>query len=210
MLSKLDAVNSIIQNLGVSKVTSLDVSNVDVQAALGTIERFTLELQANKWWFNTEYNVHLAPDLVGYVYVPSNLLSIDTVDRYGERIVQRGDRLYNVHKRTYVFDKAVEVNMVLALTWEELPYNARNVVMYSSMYQVQSDYEGDSEKLAKVQEQALGAYNQLKREHLNQIDVNKFQSPHVTRVLNRSRRSGSSGMYVGGQSNDAISRILGV
>jgi len=210
MLSKLDAVNSIIQNLGVSKVTSLDVSNVDVQAALGTIERFTLELQANKWWFNTEYNVKLAPDLVGHVAVPPNLLSLDTVDRYGERIIQRGSRLYNVHKRSYVFTEPVEVNMVLAFDWDELPYNARNVIMYSAMYQVQSDYEGDSEKLAKVQEQALGAYNQLKREHLNQLDLNKFQSPHVTKVLNRHTRSGNSGMFVGGQPNGRIAAILGV
>jgi len=210
MLSKLDAVNSIIQNLGVAKVTSLDVSNVDVQAALGTIERFTLELQATKWWFNTEYNVKLAPDLAGYVYLPPKLISVDTSERYGERIIQRGDKLYNVHQRTYKFKEAVEVNMTLALDWEELPYNARSVVMYSSMYQVQSDYEGDAEKLAKVQEQALGAYNTLKREHLNQLDINKFQSPHVSRVLNRNARSGSSGMNIGGRVNGEIAAILGV
>lgn len=210
MLSKLDAVNSIIQNLGVSKVTSLDVSNVDVQAALGTIERFTLELQANKWWFNTEYNVKLAPDSGGNVTVPTNLVSIDTVDRYGERVVQRGDRLYNVHKRSYTFTEPVEVNMTLVFDWDDIPYMARNVIMYSAMYQVQSDYEGDREKLVKVQEQARGAYNQLKRENLNQLDINKFQSPHVTRVLNRHTRSGNPGMYVGGQSNGRIAAILGV
>lgn len=189
MLSKLDAVNAILSNLGVASVTSLTVTNVDVRIALNELEASTISVQQESWWFNTEYDVELTYDNEFFIYIPSNVLSIDTSDTYGEVITQRGTRLYSVTRKSYVFDYPVKVNITYALEWDLLPYPVRLTIQYAAMEVVQANHEGDPQKLATVQTRLLGAYNTLKRENLRQQDVNAFQSNHVRRIL---RRGGSS------------------
>lgn len=199
MLTLLQAVNSILRNLGTSAVTSTEVSNPDVQAALNMIDEKRLSVQSTGWWFNTQNNITLPLNLVNECLVPSNTLKIDT-KHDGLDVVQQGRKLFDRGNNTFKFDQPIVIGeLVVVVDWDNLPFTAREVIKFAAMHQVQSDLEGDAQKLQQIEGQLNGAYLAMKREHVQNRDVNAFTSKRASRLLGRRNRSNrSSGDFLGG------------
>jgi hypothetical protein len=169
MLTELEAVNAILRNLGTAAVTSLDtVSNPDVQAAISSLNDKRVAVQSQAWWFNTQENVTLARNLIDEIAIPSTTVTLDT-SKCGTDVVQHG-----------------------------LRYSVREVVKFSAMVQVQSDLEGDGEKLAQVEGQLQGAFLTMKREHVRNRGVNAFTNPRTALMLNGPRWGGRNPYRIGG------------
>jgi hypothetical protein len=199
MLTDLEAVNAILRNLGTAAVTSLDtVSNPDVQAAISSLNDKRLAVQSQAWWFNTQENVTLARNLVDEIAIPSTTVTLDT-SKCGIDVVQHGLRLFNRETNSYKFDKNLtDIWLVTALPWDDLPYSVREVVKFSAMVQVQSDLEGDREKLAQVEGQLQGAFLTMRREHIRNRGVNAFNNPRTALLLNGPRWGGRNPYRIGG------------
>lgn len=199
MLSKLEAVNSIIRNLGTTAVTSINVVNPDVQTALAVLDDETRAVQSTGWWFNKMENLGLAIDNQGFVYIPQNVLMIDA-KRSVLDVVQRGDRLFNREGNTFIFTEAVTgLTTVLNLEWDDLPFNAREVIRYTAMFQVQSDLEGNAQKMSKIEDRLAGAYLALKKEHMKSRNLNILNNKHVRSILGGGDGATvASGNFLGG------------
>jgi len=124
----LGAVNQLLKAIRVTGVMTLQPENLTEYGsnAKEALDSASIEVQTEGWYFNTEPNATLSPSTTGEVFLPNNLLAMNSARcSDGSRLVERGQRLYDPTKRTFNIGKAVQVDMILALPFEELPQVAR-------------------------------------------------------------------------------------
>lgn len=150
-MTKLDAVNVCLSAMGEPKITSLDAAGVDAQMASDLVDEVSLEVQGQGWHWNREVHT-LSPDINGYLVLPSNTLRVDTVGMDQPiDVIQRGGRLYNKDDNTYVFDQDLDLEIIVALPYEDMPFAAKNFVTYRAARRLQQRMLG-SETLQKFNE----------------------------------------------------------
>jgi hypothetical protein len=167
--SELEAVNTMLDAIGESPVSSLEVSGlVDVAKAKSALDEISREVQAKGWHFNTETDYPLPVSLDGTITLPSNFLSVDTVGAQRHLdVVQRGSRLYDKKNHTYIFTESIKADVTLLLEWEELPQVARHYIMIRASRVFQSRVLGSAEQFqfsAQQEQDALIALNESEGE----------------------------------------------
>ena len=132
--TELEAVNVCLANIGESPVSAITGSvTVDAALARDLVRQVTREVQAHGFYWNIEIAYELIPNTAGNLVLPANILSIDTVaEDKGKDLVARGRLLYDRVKHTYTFDSKVKVNIVVALSFEELPEICRRYIAIRS------------------------------------------------------------------------------
>jgi hypothetical protein len=134
LTSKLTAVNVLLQSIGETPVNTLEeTESVDVLSAVAAIDEVTLKLLTEGWHWNREYGLTLNPEEDGSIPLPSTCLFLGQAYWNGHRffpapITERGRKLYDTENHTYTFTKAVEVDMLVHLEWEEMPEYARTYI----------------------------------------------------------------------------------
>ncbi len=130
--SDLDAVNILLASIGEAPVNTLTGSlTTDAEMALNTLIEIAKEVQTEGWFFNTERNYELLPDIeTGNIFVPINHISVDLDPALytAMDVVLRGRRLYNLTDHTYTFTKSVLAEIIVLLPFEEMPEEARRYV----------------------------------------------------------------------------------
>lgn len=187
--SLLDAVNTLLQSIGETRVEDTEAELEEVIVARDTINEVVLEHLTWGWTFNSEI-VSLEPELgTNRITLPENTLSVDAVDP-SFRVVQRGNCLYDVRNNTFEFHCPVRCTLVSALDFECLPQHSKQYVLaragrrfterflgadtYTRFSQI---YEQECERLFKRIEGRHGDYNILRG------------SDSTVRVLDRYPRS---------------------
>jgi len=132
--TELEAVNVCLANIGESPVSAITGSiTVDAALARDLLRQVTREVQTHGFYWNTELNYKLIPNTAKNLVLPANVLSVDTTgDDRNTDLVARGRLLYNRVKHTYTFEDSVQVDMVVALGFEELPEIARRYIAVRS------------------------------------------------------------------------------
>lgn len=130
--TELEAINIMLSTIGESPVNSLgEVPGVvDAVVAKSVLKEVSTAVQEEGWHFNIEKNFTLTPDFINKeITIPANCIQCDATGQDSERdVCVRGTRLYDRDNHTYVFDRPVQVDMVLVLGFEELPQAARNYI----------------------------------------------------------------------------------
>lgn len=156
--SELEAINLMLSTVGESPIESLlDGSSVDASQAKLFLKSVSRQVQQRGWWFNSEENYPLNPDLQSKnIKVPPNTIEITSDDT---NLVLRGTRLYDKGNHTYRFDKAVTVDIVFLLPFEELPEPARLMITHRAGRMFQERVFG-SDTLSTFNKQDEFAANQ--------------------------------------------------
>jgi hypothetical protein len=128
--SELEAVNTMLNTIGEAPVNTLvNMTSVDALAALSVLQSVNRGVQVEGWFFNTEYDYPLVPDLDNNLPLPTNLMSVDSSEVSNKHdLVQRGSRAYDRKNHTYTFTDTVKCNLILLLPFEEIPEAARNYI----------------------------------------------------------------------------------
>jgi|TARA_R110000744_G_scaffold134634_1_gene243806 hypothetical protein len=128
--SELEAVNTMLNTIGEAPVNTLvNMTSVDALAALSVLHSVNRGVQVEGWFFNTEYDYPLVPDLDNNLPLPTNLMSVDSSEVSTKHdLVQRGSRAYDRKNHTYTFTDTVKCNLILLLAFEEIPEAARNYI----------------------------------------------------------------------------------
>lgn len=170
--TELEAVNECLANIGQSPVSTLAGSlGVDTQIALGYVRAVSRELQSQGWYFNTEYNYPLTPNVDGDIIPPSNTLSIDTdADDVDLDLIQRGTRIYDRGNRTYTFTRPIRFRITLGLPFEELPEAARRYISLRAARIFKNRVEGTSD--GEDQTDEMMALAHLKADESRNADHN--------------------------------------
>lgn len=193
--SLLDAVNTLLQSIGESRVEDTESDLEEVIVARDTINETVLEHLTWGWTFNSEV-VSLEPEVgINRITLPANTLSVDAADP-SFKVVQRGNCLYDVCNNTFEFTCPVRCTLVSSLDFECLPQHSKQYVLaragrrfterflgaetYTRFSQM---YEQECLRLFKRIEGRHGDYNILRG------------NANTSRVLDRSPRSRRSRGY---------------
>lgn len=132
--TELEAVNACLMNIGESPVSSITGTiSVDAAMSLALVRNTTREIQTHGFYWNTEIGFTLTPNSEKKLQLPPNTLQVDTTGSdIGRDLVARGSYLYDRVNHTYEFEDSVEVELIVALNFEEMPEAARRYVTVRS------------------------------------------------------------------------------
>lgn len=171
MITRLEAVNSILSAIGQLPVNSLDSIEEYTEAAdaLTMLNHFSKGVQMRGFWFNREVDFPLTPNNQGEIQLPNNILSVDISDPF---VVQRGKRLYDSGKHSYSFERPVKANLILELPFEELPPVAQAYILIKAIRKfIQDKLQGADSLDRYSQEDEVKAYMALHREAIKKEAV---------------------------------------
>jgi len=191
--TELDAVNLMLNSIGEAPVNSLDVGLADVATARLTLWRTSREVQSRGWHFNTEEGITLSPTVEGHIPLPENTMRVDTNEQEYQDVdvVQRGNRLYDRKNHTYIFAKALKLDFIFFLNFEELPEAARWYITVKAARRFQNDVMGSETIYKFKKEDELEALSILKEAEGDTGDYNMFTGSYS--VLNVWHRGGYYG-----------------
>tara|TARA_Y100001973_G_scaffold106085_1_gene181952 strand:+ start:3861 stop:4460 length:600 start_codon:yes stop_codon:yes gene_type:complete len=134
-LSKLEAVNIILDAIGETPVSSLESGLPDAEAAETKLNEVNKTVQAKGWHQNTEKKLKLMPDSDKYIVVPDSYLRVDTTGtsrstNVAVRTYLNKSMLYNVKDQTFSFTADLFCDVVLLLEFSDLTLELSNYIAY--------------------------------------------------------------------------------
>lgn len=190
-LSKLEAVNIMLRNIGEAPVASLVGASGDiyVSQAQATLEELTREVQTEDWRFNKDYQYPLAPDGSGYITVTDSMVSVDASDISVQTVMRQG-KLYNQDDQTFVWDDSLKCDIQWEFTFEETPQYMRRYIAIRSARVFASRQLGDivGEQLTEDDEARARATAKRRDKRVGDRTVFENQFNGVGRLRNRRIR----------------------
>ena len=125
--TELEAVNLMLSIIGESPMNTLtNNESIDAATARNILAAESKSVQGRGWHFNTDIERTLVRNNSNEIVLPNNCVRVDTTG-YDATIdvVQRGTRLYDRRKHTFTFERDLKCDMVVLLTFDELPEPAR-------------------------------------------------------------------------------------
>ena len=173
-ISELDAVNSVLANIGQSPVNDLTENSVDIGLAVRHLSSVSRELQMRGWSFNTDSEYVLSPNPDNKIDITDDMLAVD-LDKvnYPEfDVVIRGSFLYNRYNRSYTFTADLKADITWLLAWQDLPPHAQNYIVVTSGIRLADDTESGAASHKFGQEDQLHAWNAFKSQEIDTNDAN--------------------------------------
>lgn len=191
----LDAVNLMLRSIGEAPAVSFLAGggSVDVESAHATLMEVTRQVQGLGWHFNTAIKLPLEPDPdTGNVRLPQNTLRVDevrdspTAYSSGFDVVQRGLRLYDRRKHTFVLSRTVYVDLVQLISFEELPQYARTYITVKAARKFTQDEtasDSTSRFTIRDEEEAMAEIERMDNRHAD--PSLRVHSPFMRHMLRR-------------------------
>lgn len=190
--TQLSAVNSMLSTIGEAPVNSLSSGLVDAETAETVLNEVSRDVQSLGWNFNTESNFTVAADNDGNVVLPTEVVRADlanSVTKYRSsknEYVQRGNKMYDKVNHTYNIGKALTLDVVVLLAFNELPEVARRYITTKAARLFQERVVGSDtlSSMNRADEQA--ALFALREMEGDNADYNIFDDGGTFSVLDRS------------------------
>jgi len=196
MITELEAVNMMLAGSQRPQVAAISPApNGDVTNAVFLLEQKVRTVQAEGWYFNTEYDVQIAPT-ADEIILPTDAIRVD-LDPNGmaelgtaeinptTNVCRRDTRLYNLDDHDYEFTESVSLMVVYQLTWDELPPTVRHYIALAAAVDLQNVILGDKQQDALLRAAMGNARALLQVEEASVADWNSQQNNAVLRVTSR-------------------------
>lgn len=184
-ISTLTVTNDMLGLLGELPINDLDTAHPVVPRALQHLSTSNTTVQAQKWWFNCE-TVSVQPTIEGYIMLPNDTLSADSLERYPNLTV-RGNRLYNLDEATDKFTEKMKLRLHRLVAFNDLPITARAYVAAHAKLAFQVSIDGDETKTRLLLQELQDAKLNINSEHTRNTRANMLLRPGVQRILNQIR-----------------------
>ena len=184
-VTELDAVNEIIGAIGEAPVNTLDnMNNVDVINAMRLLRGVNRRVQSKGWSFNLIESYTLNPDVfTKRIPWSATFLFIKGTD--GTKYTKRGEYLYDFDNQTEIFEKAITVEVILLVDFEDMPEAARNYITAKASKQFQTRYLGDAALTEELSRDEMAAWQELQEYELDLNNYNVLQFTGVATLLQR-------------------------
>ena len=186
-MTELEAVNVLLTTIGEQPINSLSGNQTtDVSIARQVLTEVSREVQSQGWHFNTEPDVTLVPDSTNKnITVPIDVARIDS--KYAN-VVIRGDKLFDVEERTFVFQDNLKCDIIYFHDFLDLPHVAKKYIT-SRAARIFSDRSLNSETLHRMlRGDEMQALVNLKEYENDTASHSMFDSYSVARVLQRGHK----------------------
>lgn len=183
-MTKLNAVNRMLDLLGAPPEDSLVSSDLSLEGsrALTRLDDEVSYFQSQGWYFNT-FTRTLKQDIDGYIYLPNNTLRVDTIDPTDKNIHKKGNRLYDFENNTYAINRDIEVEIILELDFEDMPYEAQEYIVAKASKEFQMDLQGSEMLYRALQAQEAEAYVRFKKQDSDVGDYNMLENSELQDLL---------------------------
>ena len=173
MLSKLDAVNLMLDAIGESPVNSLSSGLGDAENAERVLNQTSKDVQARGWYCNSERNVTLVRDATNKIPLPANCLKVDSTgeDKIRE-VVMREGYLYDLDNKTFVFDKNISCDIIYFLDWPQITYALQRYIVALASRKFQQISPTSASLDAMIEREVTEAWGQLLDEEAEIEDSN--------------------------------------
>lgn len=165
--TKLEAVNTLLRNLGDSPVSALDLGgSVLVEKAQTQLDETSRMVQTRGWRFNTDYEFTFVREAVtNYILVPGNVLFITPSgkDRSIDAVL-RDDRMWDRRNNTYVWTQSLVCDVTWYLEFEDLPEAARQYITIAAARVLQASALGSDSQEKFTLDDEMKAMALLQRE----------------------------------------------
>lgn len=171
-------------SVGEAPVNSLDNGFLEAVVAQTILNEVDREVQSKGWNYNTEYNKLFPNTLSGEISLPSNVMRADaSITNPFKDMVQRGLRMYDRTNNTYLINEDVYLDVVVQLTWDEVPEPVKRYIIARAARKHQDRMVGSDtlHQFITIDEQA--AYLDLREYNEGAEDNNIFDSIPIN--LNR-------------------------
>lgn len=179
MLTKLQAINEILTAAGEQAVLTLVTGAADSTNAETILNQETLKVLAKGWVFNTENGIEIQPDASGRIAIPADAIRVDPQDQ-SVNLVERGGYLYDPIKRTNVIGKAIKLNIIRSLSFEDVPYSVQDYIVQRAKKKYQRAYVGS---------QTLDAFNRSDEADAQALAVDADAEDGDFNILNKTEIS---------------------
>ena len=137
-MTKLEAVNQMLDAIGEDPVSSLSSGLDDAESAERFLDRLSKVVQAKGWHVNTDENLLLVRNTSNHIPLPNNTLCVDTVrtSSYIDVVQKKQSAndtawyLYDIRNKTFVFDTDVYVDLVYFLDKTDFFYTLSDQATY--------------------------------------------------------------------------------
>lgn len=178
----LGAINILLQTINELPIETTDdlANSTTAQLAEMTINEVKKEVLSEGWHFNSDKNYPFPPDVSGYISIPYNVL--DIIASNGKNYIMRDWKLYDKDNFSFIFDEAVECDVVWDMDFNSLTHPIRRYITIkaSRVFQArtigdQAAYtyttvdEEDALQVARRSEGRTGRYNMLESEEYGSI-----------------------------------------
>jgi hypothetical protein len=149
MLTKLDAVNIILNAIGETPVSSLTSGLPDAEAAEAKLDSTIKEVLAKGWHQNLEREIVMSRNKDSEIVVPRQYLRVDTtgVDVSLNVVIrkQNGKRkLYDLRNFTYKFGKDLMVDAIIEIEFDSLIFELQNYIAMRAARKFQESAMGSA------------------------------------------------------------------
>lgn len=192
MLTKLDAVNIILNVIGETPVSSLTSGLPDAEAAEQKLDLTIMEVLAKGWQQNTETNIIMNRNYDGEIVVPRQYLRVDTMGMDKDINItvrkQNGKRkLFDLREYSFKFTKDLLVEVLLEIDYEALNFELQNYIAFRAARKFQESAMGSATLDSFAGRQEQEAYAALLDAEAESEDTNILRSSaHVFYATHRN------------------------
>lgn len=173
LLTELEAINLMLTAADEAPVQALtQPGHLPLSIAKSVLNDTSRVVQSRGWAFNTEQGFPLTRDVNGEIAVAPNVLSLDVDDYAGMKPVQRGSRLYDRERHTYVFDRDLKGTVIFLLPWEELPQPARHYIAVKAARTLQARLQAGQTVYSMTEDDEVAALQALESYEADTADAN--------------------------------------
>ncbi len=189
LITELEVVNSVLSTAGDSPVQSLQDTYQPVFIIKQMMNNASRDLQSQKYWFNTEYDVELEVNtLTNKITLPYNILKFEPDD---VRYVARGLTVYDRTNRTTEITENITATICIMLEFSSLPQEARKYIQAYCKMQYNDEYLGEDSLRRTLQQELQLATRELDKANIENEDINIFSASRVNNIAFSNRRRGS-------------------
>jgi len=194
--TKVNMINQCLLAIGETPLpeeTVIDdlVLGTDADVARRLVETTMVEVQSRGWYFNTDYDFPLLPDVNNFISLPPSVLRIDTgnsPDR--NRYIEINSRVYDLLNKTYVIPNPIIADVIWLKDYEELPPEAYEYISLRAARKFQQRVIGSSEISRFTELDEADALINLQRRQLQINDYTMRNEKVSTRTHNGYLRQG--------------------
>mgnify|MGYP003669815792 FL=1 len=192
MLTKLDAVNIILNVIGETPVSTLTSGLPDAEAAETSLNLTIKEVLAKGWQQNSEISIYMSKNYDQEILVPNQYLRVDTTGLDKDVNVtirtQNGKRkLFDLRNHTFKFTKNLLVDVLIDVEFEELNFELQNYISFRSARKFQESAMGSATLDSFASRQEQEAYAALLDAEAEGEDTNILNSSaHVYYATRRN------------------------
>jgi len=172
-MTKLQAVNLMLSNIGESPVSTLTGAEGDVfvATAIVILDETTRAVLNGRWEFNFDEDYLLSPDMSGNILITDDMLAVDTSARSSDvSVTVRAGKLYNKTDQTFVFTDALYCDVTWEFTFENCPQYIRQYMAVRAARVFAARMLGDSTGSQLTEEDEKTARANAKRAELKNAD----------------------------------------